>query len=99
MQTKAKLALLELIGGFFGWLWIGASLFALYALAMAVFSTHPWSQFLWAVGVSVLAKWLARGFRDNQQRVAFVAQLISQGHTPEQASKEWLSRYMGSKQQ
>lgn len=44
-----------------------------------------------------MAKWLAKGFRDNQQRVAFEAELIAQGYSPKEAAKEWLSRYMGQK--
>jgi hypothetical protein len=38
MQLNYKLALLELIGGLFGWVWILASLAALYFLAMALFA-------------------------------------------------------------
>ena len=95
MQTKTKLVLLELTGGIFGWVWIIASVAALYFLAVAVFSDSPWSRFFWAFSVSVIAKWLAKGFRDNQQRVTFEAKLIAEGYTPEQSSQEWVSRYMG----
>ncbi len=95
METKTKLVLLELTGGIFGWVWIIASLAALYFLATAVFSDSSWSRFFWAFGVSAVAKWLARGFQDNQQRVAFEAKLIAEGYSPDQAAKEWMSRYMG----
>jgi hypothetical protein len=95
MQTKTKLALLELIGGIFGWVWIISFLAALYFLAMAIFSDGPWSRFFWAFGIGAVAKWLTRGLRDNQARVAFEAKLVAEGYTPEQAAKEWTSRYMG----
>lgn len=96
METKWKLAILEFVAGMFGWIWIIASLAALYFLAMAVFSDGTWSNFFWAVGASVVTKWLAKGFDDNQQRVAFEAKLISEGYTPEEAAKEWTSRYVKS---
>ena len=51
MQLKYKLALLELIGGIFGWVWILALLAALYFLVMALFaggvggdSSLPWGS-------------------------------------------------------
>ena len=74
METKSKLAILELIAGLLGWVWIGASIAALYFLAMAVLSDGTWSQFFWALGAGVIAKWLARGFEDNKKRVAYEAQ-------------------------
>lgn len=95
MKTKTKLVWLELVGGIFGWIWIVASVVTLYFLVMAVFSDSPWSRFFWAFGVGAIAKWLASGFRDNQQRVAFEADLIAKGYSCEEAAKEWLSRYMG----
>jgi hypothetical protein len=45
MQLKYKLALLELIGGLFGWVWILAALAALYFLAMALFAGGSWWPF------------------------------------------------------
>ena len=74
-----------------------ASIAALYFLVMAAFSDSPWSRFFWALGISIVAKWLTRGFRDNQQRVAFKAELMAKGYSREEASKEWFDRYMGNK--
>ncbi len=67
METKSKLAILELIAGLLGWVWIGASIAALYFLAMAVLSDGTWSRFFWALGAGVVAKWLARDFQDNKK--------------------------------
>lgn len=97
METKTKLVWLELVGGILGWLWILASVVALYFLVMAAFSDSPWPRFFWALGIGAVAKWLAKGFRDNQQRVAFQAELMAKGYSREEASKEWFDRYMGNK--
>jgi len=87
MKTKTKLIMLELTGGIFGWVWIIASLAAIYFLAMAIFSDSPWSRVFWAFGVGVVAKWLAKGFRANQLRVASEAKPFAQTHTREQNIK------------
>lgn len=95
METKAKLISLELISGIFGWLWVVATLSALYFLAMVVFSNGTWTNFFGALGAGIVGKWLSKGFKNNQQRVAFEAKLIEEGRTPEEAAKEWSERYMG----
>lgn len=95
MQTKSKLVILELIAGLIGWVWIGASIAALYFLAMAVFSDGTWSQFFWTLGANIVAKWLTRGFEDNKKRVAYEARLIDEGHSPEEARKIWVQEYSG----
>ena len=96
MQTNKKLAILELITGLFGWIWIIASIASLYYLAMVIFSDTPWSIFFWVFGVSIIAKWLAKGFQDSKNRVAYEAQLIAEGYTPEEAGKKWTEEYMGN---
>ena len=97
MELRKKLVLLELIGGIFGWLWILASLATLYFLVAAIFFDSPWSRALWAFGTGVVAKWLAKGFRDNQVRVAYVAEQMEKGLSHEEASREWSERYMRNK--
>ena len=94
MELRKKLVLLELIGGIFGWLWIIASLATLYFLVAAIFFDNPWSRVFWAFGTAVVAKWLAKGFRDNQLRVAFVAKQMDKGLSHEEASRAWFERYM-----
>lgn len=97
MELRTKLVCLELIGGIFGWVWILASVAALYFLVAAIFFDSPWSRLFWAFGIGVAAKWLARGFRDNQLRVAFVAEQMEKGLSHEEASREWFERYMRNK--
>lgn len=98
MESKTKLVWLELVGGILGWVWILASLAGLYFLAMAIFSDSPWSRFFLAIGVGAIAKWLATGFRDNQLRVAFVAEQMGTGLSREEAGKLWFDRYTGNTQ-
>jgi hypothetical protein len=97
METKTKLVWLELAGGILGWIWILTWVASLYFLIVAIISDSPWSRFFWAFGIGVVAKWLAKGFRDNQLRVAFVAELMGKGLSREEASKEWFERYVGKK--
>jgi hypothetical protein len=93
MQTRSKLVLLELVGGLLGWTWIIASLASVYFLVAALAFNGRWSSLFWAVGIGAVAKWLARGFNDHQKRVAYEAELVSRGLSPEQAREAWLKAY------
>jgi hypothetical protein len=70
MRIEIKLAILELIGGIFGWTWILASVSALYFFVMAIGFSGAWSRFFWALGASAVAKWLAVAFESNKNRIA-----------------------------
>ncbi len=96
METKHKMALFELVAGLFGWVWIGASIAAIYFLTMVVVSDGEWAQFLWAIGIAIVAKWLARGFDDNKKRVFIEAELIAKGYSEEEAGEIWLEQYNGA---
>lgn len=97
MKPKTKMVWLELIAGLFGWIWIIASLGFAYFLVVAIFGSSPWSRVGWALGVGVIAKWLARGFNDHKVRVAFTADLVAKGYTAEAAGEEWYLQYTGQK--
>jgi hypothetical protein len=99
MKTKTTMVWLELIGGLLAWVWIIASLAFVYLLAVALFGSSPWSRVAWAFGVGAIAKWLARGFNDHKIRVAFTAELVAKGYTPEAAGEEWYARYTGQVRQ
>jgi hypothetical protein len=98
MQLNHKLALLELLGGLFGWIWILASLAALYFFVMALFAGGSWWRFVAALGIAAIGKWLAIGFEENKHRVAFEAELVARGFTPTEAGKVWVDTYTGRKQ-
>ena len=70
MNTKYKLAVLELIGGIFGWVWIISSLAGIYFFILALFFEGLWTSFFWAFGTGGVAKWLARGFEANKEIAA-----------------------------
>lgn len=93
METKTKLVLLELVAGICGWSWILAAVAALYFLVAATFFDSPWAHFFWALGIGAVSKWLARGFRDNQLRLAFVVKLMKKGLSREEATKAWVEHY------
>lgn len=95
METKRKLALLELVAGLFGWVWIVASVAALYFVAIALFSDGSWWNVIWAIVIGAVGKWLSRGFSDNQKRVAYETELIERGFTPEDAGRAWTQAYLG----
>ena len=93
MQTRSKLAFIQLIGGVFGWIWIIASVASIYFLVAALAFNGRWSSLFWAFGTGVVAKWLARGFNDHQKHVAHEAELVSRGLSPKQAREGWLMAY------
>ena len=74
MTVRKKLIALELAEGLFGWVWIVAGIAAVVCLIGALFGSWPWSRFFWAFGVSVVSKWLLRGFMANKRRVALEAE-------------------------
>lgn len=85
----------ELLSGLFGWIWIGGGIAALAFAGLAVTSGWSWWNVLFAVIVSAVAKWLAKGFLDNQRRVAFEADLVAKGMSPEDAARAWIEAYSG----
>ncbi|MGF1609519.1 MAG: NfeD family protein [Kiloniellales bacterium] len=95
MSSKGQLIVLELLSGLFGWVWIGGGIAALVFAGLALFSDWSWWNVLYAAIVSGVAKWLARGFLDNQKRVAFEADMVSKGMSPKEARQAWLEAYAG----
>jgi len=94
---KNQKLMFALFSGLFGWIWIISSVAVLFFIGMALFSDWSWWNVLYSFIVGGVAKWLARGFLDNQKRVAFEEELISQGHTPEEAGAIWVKIYNGEK--
>tara|TARA_R110002072_G_C7855126_1_gene525999 strand:- start:337 stop:1047 length:711 start_codon:yes stop_codon:yes gene_type:complete len=78
MQIKTKLVILELIAGICGWGWIIAGAVALYYFVMAIGFDGTWTPFFWAFGAGAVAKWLAKGFQENKQRIALENQPASE---------------------
>lgn len=97
MPVPGSAMIYELLGGIFGWVWILAGLATLVFAGMALFSHYPW----WWAGIALLvsgvAKWLAKGFRDNRNRVMYEAHLREQGLSPEEAAKRWTENYFQGK--
>ena len=69
MKTIIKLSILEFIGGLFGWVWIIASLAAVYFFVMAVFFDGGWSNFMFAFAVGLAGRELLKGFQEAKNDV------------------------------
>lgn len=95
MSTRAKLVVLEFVTGVFGWGWLIAGGFAIYYLVMAIGFEGSWVSFIVAVVISSIAKWLMVGFEDSKRRVAFKADLVAKGMSPQDAGKAWMQAYTG----
>ena len=67
----------------------------MYFLVMAVGFEGSWTPFIIALVVSGLSKWLARGFEDHKKRVAFEADMVAKGLSPDEAREAWLKAYTG----
>lgn len=78
MQIKTKLVILELIAGICGWGWIIAGAVALYYFVTAIGFDGTWTPFFWAFGAGAIAKWLAKGFEENKQRIALENRAVSE---------------------
>ena len=95
MSARAQGTIFELLSGLFGWLWIGAGIAAVIFAGLALFGDWSWWNVLYAVIVSAVAKWLTRGFLDNRNRVAFEAEMMAKGISPEEAARAWMDAYTG----
>jgi uncharacterized protein YpuA (DUF1002 family) len=98
MKTRTKVVFLELVAGIFGWMWLAAGAATFYFIITAIWFNGSWSMILVAIAISIICKWLAKGFHDNKIRVAYEAELISQGMTAEEAGKSWVRAYLGKNQ-
>jgi len=96
MSWKNQPVVFEVLSGLFGWVWIGGRIAALVFAGLAFFNGWSWWYMLYAAIVSIVAKWLARGFVDNKKRVAFEADMVSKGMSPKQAGQAWLEAYAGN---
>lgn len=97
MTTKQKLTILELVSGILGWGWLIAGAATLYFVVMAIGFDGAWANAGIAFAVGAVCKWLAKGFHDNKNRVAFEAEMVRKGMAPEEAGKAWLDTYNSNK--
>ena len=95
MRISTKLIILELLGGIFGWIWIGASIASLYFLYVALANDAAWSSLLWSVGIGFISKRITYVLNENQHRIHYVDQLVSRGHTRGEAASAWLTAMNG----
>lgn len=95
MKFKCQLVVFEVLSGVFGFVWIGSNIAVIVLFGLALFDYGNWWNVFYAATVSIVAKWLMRGFVDNQKRVVFEAHLVSKGMSPKEAGQAWLEAYAG----
>ncbi len=66
---------------------------AIYFLVTAVGFEGSWTSLIVALVISGFLKWLAGGFLDHKKRVAFEADLVEKGLSPDEAREAWLKVY------
>lgn len=74
---------------------VGGVIAALVFAGLAFFGDWSWWNVLYAAIVSGVAKWLARGFLDNQKRLAFETDMVGTGMSPKEARHAWVKAYAG----
>ena len=89
IKITTKLLILELLGGIFGWIWIGAAIASIYFLYGALANDGPWSQLFWSIGAAFIAKNLAATLNSSKEQVDYVYQLMGYGYTHEEATSAW----------
>jgi len=98
VQTPAKLAALQLMGGIFGWLWILGSIAAVGFLLVSITGGGMWVPFIWSVALSVAGRALARRFYAARKRLHVAnpsGHLTSRGGEDLRAVQTLVNRYGG----
>ncbi len=89
MKTRPKLIALELLGGIFDLIWIGALLVLVYFLYGAFTKGTPWPYLGWSLAVGFIAKQIAAALKDRKLRVDYVGQLTDRGYERDDAEAAW----------
>lgn len=89
MNMRTVLVLLELLGGIFGWMWIAASIAAIYFLYGALANDDPWLYVLWSAVAGFGAKTVAVILNQNQRRLDYIDQLVQHGYPKSAAEVAW----------
>ena len=95
MKTKMKILFLELLGGIFGLICVGAAIASVYFLYGATANGGPWSYVLWSFGVGLFAMLIVASLNGGKQRVDYVGQLIERGYSKGEAAEAWLTANSG----
>ena len=86
---KIKLIILESIAGIFGWVWIGASIGAIYFLYQALANDGSWIFVLWSIVAGFVAKTIAVVLNENHRRLDYIDQLREHGYPKSEADAAW----------
>ena len=86
---RTVFVLLELLGGIFGWIWIAASIAAIFFLYGALANDGPWLYVLWSAVAGFVAKTIAVVLHENHRRLDYMDQLIQHGYPKSEAEAAW----------
>jgi len=89
VKKRTKFIILQLLGGIFGGVWIGAAIAAVYFLYGCLANDAPWSYVLWSAATGLVVKQIAAAFTGIKQRLDYEHQLIERGYPPAEASGAW----------
>lgn len=89
MKKRTKRMVLQLLGGIFWGVWIGASIAAVYFLYGCLANGASWSDLLWSAAAGFVSKQIAAAFNGMKRRLDYEHQLIERGYPPAEASGAW----------
>jgi hypothetical protein len=89
LKTRTKIVSLEMLYGIFAWVWIGATVVAIYFLYGALANDASWSNVLWSVAASFVSKQISAVLNANKQRLDYVDQLTERGYEQADAEAAW----------
>ena len=95
MKSKAAIIYAG-FGHLFAWVWMIGSIAATYFFVTAIFFDGVWSNFFWGLGVSIIGKWLSKGFMDSKDRVLRENELRYEGLSKKEAGQKWIEEYTNS---
>ncbi len=79
----------------FGWIWIGASIGAIYFLYGVMANDAPWSNLLWSIAVGFVAKQVAATLDGHRRRLDYIDQLTERGYVQADAEFAWYTATNG----
>ena len=89
MKKTIKPLILELLGGIFGLICVGAAIACVYFLYGAWANGAPWSYLLWSIGIGFIAMQIVAAVNGVIQRIEYVNHLIERGYSKGEAAEAW----------
>jgi len=88
-MVATKIVFLGLLGDFFWWLSIAASIAAIYFLYEALAHDAPWGFLSWSIVAGLVAKQVAASIYEGKRRLDYVEQLMERCYERVDAEAAW----------